>query len=510
MEKQIIINSTPFETRIAMLEDGEMVELFVERPRSERTLGNIYKGIVRKVVPGMQAAFVNIGGENDAFLHFSDITSFGVTRGEAPKPIVETTITETDSSKHSVRMPLKNGLEILVQVIKEPIGRKGPRVSSQIALPGRFLVLIPEQRELGVSRRVVEFEERRRLRAIARNIRPDGFGLIIRTVAEKRPPEDLESDLKNLLEQWQALEQRVQSARAPALVYQDLSMAFSVVRDLCTSDITSLVVDSKLLYRDIYKYLEEVSPQILSVLQLYKGKIPIFDHYGIEQHIENTISRRVALEGGGYLVIDHTEAMVVFDVNSGRFMGRKDHEENSLKTNLRAAREIARLLRLRDIGGLIVIDFIDLEDEKNRRKVYDELRRELRRDRAKTDLAPISPFGILEMTRQRQRQALLFTFNEPCPTCGGTGMVASLETSITKLERWISRFRSNTSELRVRLTVHPEVAAALKTGKVTRLHQLMIKHIIYIKLEQDAQLRVDEFKGYSYKQKKDVTAKFNI
>jgi ribonuclease G len=510
MKKEIIINSTPSETRIAMLEDGELVELFVERPKNERTLGNIYKGIVRKVVPGMQAAFVNIGGESDAFLHFSDVADVGRTEGLAPTPIVEMEVKDADGTRRMVRSPLKNGQEIIVQVIKEPIGTKGPRVTSQVSLPGRFLVLIPGQNDAGISRRITQPEERRRLRAIARGLRPKGFGLIIRTVSAERNIEDFQADLQNLLDQWKVLEQKIHEVKAPALIYRDLSMAFSVVRDLCTPDISALVVDSKALYKEIERYLKEISPQILGSLSLYTGKTPIFDHYHIEQKIENIISRKVYLEGGGHIIIDHTEAMVVVDVNSGRFMGRKDHEENSLKINLRAAREIARQLRLRDIGGLIVIDFIDLHDPRNRRKVYEEMKRELRRDRAKTDLAELSPFGIMEMTRQRLRPALLFTFNEPCPACRGTGMVPSLETIITKLERWISRFRHATKEPRLRLTVHPEVAKALRADKKARLRQIMLKHLIYIKLEEDPEMREDEIRGYSYRQKRDVTAEYNV
>ncbi|RJP75404.1 MAG: Rne/Rng family ribonuclease [Candidatus Zixiibacteriota bacterium] len=510
MKKEIIINSGPSETRIAMLEDGELVELFVERPQNERTLGNIYKGVVRKVVPGMQAAFVSIGGESDAFLHFSDVADVGRTDGMASTPIVEMEVTNPDGSISTVRAPLRNGQEIIVQVIKEPIGSKGPRITSQVSLPGRFLVLIPGQNDAGISRRVTNLEERRRLRQVARAVRPKGFGLIIRTVAESRTQEELAADLNSLLDQWKVLEKKIREEKAPALVYRDLSMAFSVVRDLCTPDISSLITDSKTLHKEILRYLTDTAPQILPALQLYSAKTPIFDHFKIEQKIENIISRRVYLEGGGYIIIDHTEAMVVVDVNSGRFMGKKDHEENSLKINLRAAREIARQLRLRDIGGLIVIDFIDLEAERNRRKVYEDMKKHLRRDRAKTDLAPLSNFGLMEMTRQRLRPALLFTFNEPCPTCRGTGMVPSLETVITKLERWISRFRHATKEPRVLLTVHPEVAKALTAEKKSRLRQLMLKHLIYIKVQEDGELREDEIRAFSYRQKKDVTAEYNL
>ena len=510
MKKEIIINASTTETRIAMLEEGELVELFVERPQNERTLGNIYKGIVRKVVPGMQAAFVNFGGETDAFLHFSDVADVGRTNGNVSTPIVEMEVLNAAGARSTVRAPLKNGQEIIVQVIKEPIGSKGPRVTSQVSLPGRFLVLIPGQNDAGISRRITHLDERRRLRSIARSVRPKSFGLIVRTVAEGRQTEEFKNDLQNLLDQWKELDKKIHEAKAPALIYRDLSMAFSVVRDLCTPDIGALVVDSKTLYREVEKYLRDISPQMLPALQFYTAKTPIFDHYRIEQKIENIISRKVFLDGGGYIVIDPTEAMTVIDVNSGRFMGRKAHEENSLRINLRAAREIARQLRLRDIGGLIVVDFIDQEDEKNRRKVYDEMKRHIRQDRAKTDVAPLSQFGILEMTRQRLRPALLFTFNEPCPTCRGSGMVPSLETILTKLERWISRFRHSTKEPRVRLTVHPEVANALTADKKSRMRQLMLKHLIYIKLEEDPELREDEFRAYSYRQKKDVAAEFSI
>ncbi|MBU1880446.1 Rne/Rng family ribonuclease, partial [bacterium] len=398
----------------------------------------------------------------------------------------------------------------IVQVIKEPIGHKGPRVTSQISLAGRYLVLIPGQKDAGISRRITDFHERKRLRTAARNLRPKGFGLIVRTVAETHTADELKVDLQSLLEQWKQLEKKIFETKAPGIIYQDLSMAFSVVRDLCTPDIHELVLDSKSLYKEIEKYLKEVSPQMLKSLSLHRSKTPIFDHYKIEQKIENIVSRKVNLEGGGSLVIDPTEAMTVVDVNSGRFMGKKDHEENSLKINLRAARELCSQLRLRDIGGLIVVDFIDLLEENNRRKVFDEMKKGLRRDRAKTDIAAISQFGILEMTRQRLRPALLFTFNEPCPTCKGTGMVPSLETTVTRLERWISRFKAGTRDLRVKLTVHPEVASFLKADGKSRLKQLMKKHLIYIKLIEDATLMQDYFIGYSYRHKKDVTDEFDV
>jgi len=504
MKKEIIINSTTSETRIAILEDSVLAELFVERPENERNVGDIYKGVVRKVLPGMRAAFVNIGWEMDSFLHFSDLGAHQErwfeeeTSEEEPEP----------SSGRVAGIELKTKQEIIVQITKEPLGSKGPRITTQISLPGRFLVLIPNETHVGVSRRVTDFKEKRRLKRILKNIQVKGFGLIARTVSTGKDEHILAKDLKVLLRLWKKVEQRINSAPICTRVYQDVSLTSSVLRDLFTPDIERLVIDSPKLKREVSRYLKGVDDTYLNRLELYSGKVPIFDYYKIEPEIEKALSRKVWLTGGEYIVIEQTEAVVTIDVNSGRFIGKKDYEANALKVNLKAAREICQQLRLRDLGGIIILDFIDMFDEKNRKKVYDEMKRELKKSRAKVDLQPISPFGILEMTRQRIKPSLLYTLNEPCPTCNGSGMVASKETVVTRLERWVKRYRQKTGERGLTIQANPELVSYLAQGMKSRIRQIMWRNKMYITLERNEQLRIEEFKGYSWKQKRDITDEF--
>jgi len=501
MKQDIIINSTTAETRVALLEDDQMVELFVERPRHERNVGSIYKGQVKKLVPGMQAAFVDIGWGQDAFLHFSEV---GVD--------LLGTDDEDDHDSHSKsrdrKVNLQVGQEILVQIVKEPLGNKGPRITAQVSLPGRSVVLVPQHNHIGISRRLSDYKERRRLRSIASQIKPVNFGMIVRTVAEGKSLEELKDDMRNQLKLWSKLEKKIEKAPTPSLIFKDMSLASSIVRDIFSSDINSLVVDSKRFYQQVKNYLTGVAPQLLDKVVLYDDRKPIFDTYKIETEIEKTLSRKVWLNGGGYIIIDQTEALVTIDVNSGRFMGKKNHEENSLKVNLRAAREICRQLRLRDMGGIIVIDFIDMWDDNNRKKIYDEMKKELRKDRSKSDIAPISQFGLLEMTRQRIKPSLMYTFNETCPTCTGTGMIPSMETVSTQIERWIKRFKTLTREKRLEITVNPAVYDYLSMGFNNLIRQIMMKNSILIKLKKDENLKIDEFKCYSPKKARVVTDEY--
>ncbi len=498
MKREIIINSSASESRVALLEDGQLVELFVELPRHERTVGNIYKGTVKKVMPGMEAAFLELGLGHDAFLHFSDHSQISVE------------FDEDGGSSQGKRIHLQPGQEILVQIIKEQLGNKGPRTTTQVALPGRSLVLVPHQDHVGVSRRITDFREKRRLRSIANKIRPKGFGLIIRTVAEGKTLEELKSDMDSQLILWKRLERKIKNAPNPSLIFKDMSMASSVIRDLFTNDIDGLVVDSKRFHKQVRKYLGEVAPSLMDKVRLYKERKPIFDYFKIESEIEKSLSRKVWLNGGGYIIIDQTEALVTIDVNSGRFMGKKDHEENSFKVNLRAAREICRQLRLRDLGGLIVIDFIDMWEERNRKKVYDEVKKDLKTDRSKSDILPISQFGLMEMTRQRIKPSLLYTFNEPCPTCNGLGMVASRETVSTQIDRWVKRFRNHSREKRLELTVNPAMFDYLTDGMNSRIKQIMLKNRIFIKIKQNPDFKTDEFVCVSPKQNKDITARYKF
>lgn len=417
MKKEIIINSTVTETRIALLEDGVLVNVFVERPEHERHVGDVYKGIVRKILPGMQAAFVNVGWEVDGFIHFSDLYQSAVDMAEGLE-MDEVTAPEKRPGRHrnfKPRAELKTGQEILVQIIKEPLGSKGPRLSSQISLPGRFLVLLPGDNMIGVSKRIPDFTERKRLRGILKSMRPEGFGLICRTVGEGKSEDEVRRDLRTMMRHWRMIETQIEKTKAPARVHKEAPLTSSIIRDMFSPDVDCIVMDSPHLFRESRTYVRTVAGSLLDRLQLYEGSEPVFDHFKIESEIEKGIARRVWLSGGSYLIIEQTEAVVTIDVNSGRFMGRENQEENSLRVNLKAVEEIARQLRLRDLGGIIIIDFIDQTDEKNRRKIYEAMRHAMRNDRAKWDIAPISQFGIMEMTRQRTKHSLTYTFNEATP-----------------------------------------------------------------------------------------------
>lgn len=342
-----------------------------------------------------------------------------------------------------------------------------------------------------------------------RSILPNGFGAIIRTVAEGKDEATLKNDLDQLVSTWRDIEKTLKAEKAPSLIYKDMTTSSSVIRDLFSNDVERVTVDSKRLYREIRAYVNLTSPSLVDKVELYKGKEPIFDVFGVEKEITTAMSRKVWLKSGGYIIIEQTEAMVVVDVNSGRYAAKKEQELNSLQTNLEASREIVRQIRLRDIGGLIVIDFIDLDDERNRKKVHDELRREFRKDRAKVTVLPMTEFGLVQITRQRIRQSVLHSFTEPCPTCAGTGLVQSKSTIVSHIERWIRRFKSEAKEYRLILKVHPTIASHLSGGRLSPMRKMMLKYFVLIRLEADSSLAVDEFKFVSKKQNKDVTDQYN-
>ncbi len=497
MTKEIIINATNEETRIAILEDSKLVELFVERPEYERMVGDIYKGKVSRVLPGMQAAFIDIGHEQNAFLHFSDVSAsyqdYFIDYEE------EEGHDHTDHryrEEFEVAKSLKKDQDILVQIIKEPISTKGCRVTTEIALPGRFVVLMPNKRHFGVSRKIQDHKEKRRLKDIARQIVPEHFGVIIRTVAEGKGEKILKKDLNKLMETWRKIEKRIKSEKAPALVYKDMAMASSIIRDLFTADVDQVVVDSRKLMREIVSYVKYVAPHLQHKIIYYKGKKPIFDEYNIEKEIENMGHSKVWMKNGGYIIIEPTEALVSIDVNSGKFIGKKDHETNSLKINMEAAREIARQARLRDLGGLIVIDFIDVRDEVNKRKIHMELKKEFAKDRSITKIEEMSRFGLIEMTRQRVRPSVLHTIKEVCPVCNGTGLVPTLNSTVSAIERWIQRYRISRGDRRITIHVRPDVYNYMNRGRYSRRLKLMWKYWMKIKLVKDENLKIGEFAVY--------------
>ena len=507
MHKEIFINESMGETRIAIQEDGQLVEVYIEKQDNHRMVGNVYKGKVENVLPGMQAAFVDVGYELNAFLPFSEIGSdeFIIEENGNKK-----NRNNRNNKYDNIEVDLKKDQEIYVQVIKEPFAGKGPRVTTEVALPGRLLVLVPNANYIGISKKIWDKYERRRLKKIAQRLREGNIGVIIRTVAEGKSEEHIENDFNQLINNWNKIENKADREEAPVLVYEDLETASSVVRDLLTPDVEKIIIDSKRIYKKTQRYLEDISPSLLDRLELYKLKSPLFESFGIESEIEKVMRPKVWLKSGAYLIIEKTEAMVVVDVNSGRFVGKKLHEENSLKINLEAAREVARQLRLRDLSGLIVIDFIDMKQDENRKKIYHELRKELRKDRAKVAVAPITEFGLLEMTRQRIRVSLLDSMSEECPSCHGSGRIISQETLITRIDHWLRRYKSKHRSLRLRLQLHPHNADYLSGEKKHVLRGLMWQNFVHLKIEENVELPQDEFRFLRSKDGEDVTDEMNL
>ena len=547
MKKEIIINSTMNEERIAITEEGKLAELFIELPDKERSIGNIYLGKVTRIVQGINAAFIDIGLKQDAFLHFSDVDESmenlivdeeeDVQTNPQPKKnprrkkgakIAENNENQLDDNSVAFRqnMPAKDNSksvsfstkklgkfsinlepkqEVIVQIVREAYSSKGVKVTTKIGLPGRYTVLLPFETSIGISKKIVSYPERKRLRYLARTVLPKEYGCIIRTAAMFKNDAELLNDWKSLLDNWNEIKEKIKKQEKPGLVYQDLHIATSVIRDLFTTDVKRVIVDSKKLYKEIITYLKSFSPHLISKVEQYNGKLPIFDHFGIEKELETTYMRKVNLPSGGSVVIDQTEAMVIVDVNSGRSTSDDQHEQNAFLTNLEAVREIARQIRLRDIGGMVLVDMIDINKSKNRKRIFDEMRNELNRDRAKTMVYPLTQLCILQITRQRINQNIGEKISEECPMCQGTGRITSKSVIINAIERWLKNFRINSREFRLILHVHPHIATFLSEGTLSRASRLMIKYFVKIKIQQSDHLRIDDFRFFSVRNQKDIT-----
>ncbi len=505
MNKDIIINASIAGIRLAILEANKLGELYVELPEHERMVGDIYKGDVENVIKGMNACFVDYGSGQNAFLRFSDIGEFFQGYGPVQGDNDDLELwKKQEKEKRRKNIPLVSGQEILVQISKAPIGTKGARVTSEISLAGRFMVLVPGYDHVGVSRKIFNLREKRRLKKIAQKIKPKGFGLVVRTVAFGKELGVLKADLQNLLRTWDKIEKKAKKVKGPCLLYRDMGMISSIIRDLFTPDVSSVVVDSRKLYRGITSYLRDVSPNLVPRVKLYRGINPIFDEFGIEKEVDKSLARKVWLKSGGYIVFDQTEALVAIDVNSGKFISRGTHDEGSLRINLEAAEEITRQLRLRDLGGIVVIDFIDMQAEANRKKLITDLRKKLKKDRARTSTTDISQFGLVELTRERVRPSLIFSFSEPCPSCDALGFVPSSPVIITKIELTIRRIRRLSKERRFKLVVNPALYSYLTDGLWNRLRKIMLKYFVTIELVQDQGLNYSHFNLLSKKSGKDV------
>ena len=508
MKREILISATTQETRVAILEDDTLVELMVDRPESERIVGDIYLGSIQAVLPGIQAAFVDIGMEKAAFLHASDVAPDSGDEDDDDEDDDD----ERDRRKYApIQDLIEKGERRLVQVSKEPISTKGPRVTTHISLPGRFLVYMPGSRHIGVSRKIGEREERTRLRALAREVVGDAEGgVIIRTVGEELTREKFEREFKTLHGTWKKIQKKAKSARPPSLIHREAKLTSGIIRDVFTDKVDALIIDNAHVVNEVKQYLRGVDPDLMERVQLYSDPVPLFDKYGIEDSIREAFQRRVDLPSGGYIIIEPTEALVSIDVNTGRYTGKKDPEKTILKTNIDAAREIARQLRLRDIGGIIVCDFIDMETRANQERVLQELRTHLARDRARTRAFQVSELGLVEMTRQRVRPSLYQSMTEPCSACGGTGRVFRPETVIRRVERAVRRAAVQQKEKEVTVRVHPQVALFILEEEPEFLRHLERTYKIQVDLRDDPLMRQDEFRLLAGPADADVTVKYAL
>jgi ribonuclease G len=551
VKREILINGGPRETRVAILEDDRLVELLVDRADQRRMVGDIYLGRVDAVLPGIQAAFVDIGQEKSAFLHASDLlepdedeepeddedeqpdqeSAVALTAaesGEAAEPVVERRKERrgNGSGKPEARqrevssrrqLPdiaeiLKKGQTLPVQVTKEPISTKGCRVTAQISLPGRFLVYMPYASRVGVSRKIESREQRARLREIVTRLLPeDAGGVIVRTVAEEVTEEHFKREIDALLNQWRKVKRKQLYVRkAPALLQREASLTRGLIRDVFSDKVDALHVDSKEIHHEVEQYLDGVDPELMSRVHLYEEPLPLFDKYDIETEIKSLFRSRVDLPTGGSLVIQPTEALVSIDVNTGRYTGKKDPEKTILRTNLEAAREIARQLRLRDLGGIIVCDFIDMESRGNRDRVLQELRLHLGRDRARTKALAVSDLGLVEMTRQRIRASLYASMTTDCPTCSGSGRVFRPEVVTRRLERTLRRVGHEHREKSLSVRIHPEVALYLLEEEPKLLATLAKANGLELEVRDDPMMHLDEFRLMSRPAGRDVTEQYAV
>lgn len=501
---------------MAILEDDRLVELLVDRPEMRRTVGNIYYGRVEAVLPGIQAAFVDIGVGKSAFLHASDLIEPDEDDLDEGENGNGKGGSGGGGGRASRKLPnvqdvLKRGENLLVQVIKEPIGTKGPRVTAQVSIAGRYLVHMPFASKVGVSRKIESREERTRLRQMMQQHLPaDSGGIIIRTVAEDVTEEMLARELKSLLAQWKKIKRKATFLRPPAVVHREASLTGGIIRDVFSDNVDKLVVDSKQILDEIRKYLEQVSPELMERVTFYEDSTPLFDKFDIETEIRDLFKRRVEMPTGGYIIIEPTEALVSIDVNTGRYTGKKDPEKTILRTNLEAAREIARQVRLRDLGGIIVTDFIDMETQSNRDKVLHELRAHLSRDRARTRAFQVSELGLVEMTRQRVRPSLWDSMTVACTACAGTGRVFRPEVVVRRLERSLRRVAHDQKERRLTIRLHPEVALYLLEQEPNFLKEMGKATKVDLEMRDDPLAALDEFKLVAQPAGRDVTERYLV
>ena len=499
MNKELIVSSSPHETTAVILEDDQVAEVFIERVSQRGTVGNVYKGRVSKVLPGMQCAFVDIGLERDAFLYVSDVVDTveqfeRLEAGDADEDVVP----HGADPDAKIEDLLKADQEILVQVVKDPLGTKGARITSHVALPGRFLVFMPTVDQIGVSRKIDARSERGRLRGIVRRFREEhGFtgGVILRTAAAGRPDDDIVADLSYFHQLWTEARQKTEKARAPAVIHREESLVAKLLRDFLSDDFSAIRIDDADECRRAVRLIERIMPGMVPRTHHYTKEFPIFDEYGVQAEIDKALRSKVWLKSGGYIVVNHTEALVAIDVNTGRYVGKRTGrlEDTIVKTNLEAAREIVRQIRLRDLGGIIVLDFIDMEERKNRQRVHQVLEQELRKDRSPSKAVQVSEFGLIVVTRKRAKQSLERQLTEPCPYCSGSAVIKATSTICYDILSEMRKLAGDLNGHAVLLRVNPDVARALKEeerGVFRELERVLGRRP---SLKPDAQLHHEQF-----------------
>ncbi len=510
MEKEILISDDEYETRCAVLEQGVVTEIYIERKAATQTLGNLYKGRVENVLPGMQVAFVDIGLDRHAFLHISDLKYESVSEGEIENGngrsarntvVVDLKAKQANQSRGGRGFPflisdlISKKQELLVQVGKEPIGTKGARVTSNITLPGRYVVYMPNSSNIGVSRRIASPAERDRLRDMAKTIKADvEGGFIIRTAAEGLSEKEFAAEIRYLIGQWKQTCDRAKRKSAPNLISEDLSFTNRIVRDMLTKEVKQLLIDSKIGYKEVMNYVSSVMPELEPRVSLYEDNTTLFDAYGVERALKDALSEKIWLKCGGHIIIQQTEAMVSIDVNTGRFVGKSDPDNTILSANLEAVEEVVRQIQLRDLGGIIVVDFIDMEEASHRKQVFKLLQEALRKDRARTNILHFSDLGLVEMTRQRTRPSLATLLMEDCPYCDGHGTVLSIETVVIQLLRAIKLAHHQTRQSELRVMANDYVVSHIRSEMANKLRELRRTLKLNLTLESDADLHLEDYR----------------
>lgn len=503
MSNELIIDSTQNGCRIALLKNKQLVEFHHEEDGNRFNVGDIYLGSVKKVVQGLNAAFIDIGYEKDAFLHYLDLGPQVQSLNKFTKLAFNKNVSykltgfkhEPDINKlGKINQVLTKNQKILVQVVKEPISTKGPRLSCELSIAGRYLVLVPFSKAVNVSKRISDSNERKRLSRLISSIKPENFGVIIRTVAEGKDVKELDKDLQNLVRIWEDGVKDLKKAKQRDKVIGEMNRANSILRDVLNESFDSIVVDDKTLHEEIKTYIQNIAPDKEKILKLYQSKVKVFESFGIEKQLKTSFGKSVSIANGGYLIIEHTEALHVIDVNSGNKSNQEDDQETTaLKVNLEAAAEVARQLRLRDMGGIIVVDFIDMRRSENRRKVYDRIKEEMKNDRSKHTVLPLSKFGLLQITRQRVRPELNIATREVCPSCNGTGQISAAISIADQLEKTLDFILTSQNEKKITVSLHPYLYAYFTKGIFSKRVKWYLKYLKWVNMIEDTSLALTEF-----------------